>query len=150
MCFGLHCSLCYSRPLGKTPLWWWRHRSVVSLRDGTVAQLSGSLKEHSFSSSCVSEIIVSPDSIPHRPARSQSLYRLSYPANIYIYIFLWRCGPTQAMASSLLRVLDHTQRRITFGRTPLDEWSARRRDLHLTTHNAPVGFEPTISTGERP
>jgi hypothetical protein len=30
--------------------------------------------------------------------------------------------------------LDHT-RRATFGRTPLDEWSAPRRDLYLTTHN---------------
>ena len=29
--------------------------------------------------------------------------------------------------------LDHTQRRTTIGRTPLDEWSARRRDLYLTT-----------------
>jgi hypothetical protein len=28
-------------------------------------------------------------------------------------------------------VLRHT----TVGRTPLDEWSARRRDLYLTTHN---------------
>ena len=54
--------------------------------------------------------------------------------------------------------LDHTQRRSTVGRTPLDEWSARRRDLYLTTHNThnrqismpPVGFEPTISAGERP
>jgi len=27
------------------------------------------------------------DSIPDRPARSQSLYRLSYPAHIYIYIY---------------------------------------------------------------
>ena len=31
--------------------------------------------------------------------------------------------------------LDHTQRRTTVGRTPLDEWSTRRRDLYLTTHN---------------
>ena len=54
--------------------------------------------------------------------------------------------------------LDHTQRRTTVGRTPLDEWSARRRDLYLTTQNnhnrqtsmPPVGFEPTISAGERP
>ena len=30
---------------------------------------------------------------------------------------------------------NHTQRRTTVGRTPLDEWSARRRDLYLTTHN---------------
>ena len=49
--------------------------------------------------------------------------------------------------------LDHTQRRTTVGRTPLDEWSARRRDFYLTAHNTynrqtsmhPVGFEPTIS-----
>ena len=54
--------------------------------------------------------------------------------------------------------LDHTQRRSTVGRTPLDEWSARRRDLDLTTHDThnrqismpPVGFEPTISAGEWP
>jgi hypothetical protein len=72
--------------------------------------------------------------------------------------FLWRCNSTRVMASSFLRFLDHTQRRITVGRTPLDEWSARRRDLYLTkynTHNIqtsmpPVGFESTISAGERP
>ena len=54
--------------------------------------------------------------------------------------------------------LDHTQRRTTVGRTPLDEWSARRRDVYLTTHDShnrqismpPVGFEPMISAGERP
>ena len=64
----------------------------------------------------------------------------------------------RVMASSFFRFLDHIQRRITFGRTPLDELSVRRRDLYLTTHNThnrqismpPVGFEPTISTGERP
>jgi hypothetical protein len=50
-----------------------------------------------------------------------------------IFFFLWRCGPTRAMASSFLRFLDHTRWRITVGRTPLDEWSARRRDLYLTT-----------------
>jgi hypothetical protein len=31
--------------------------------------------------------------------------------------------------------LDHIQRRTTVGRTLLDEWSSRRRDLYLTTHN---------------
>ena len=36
---------------------------------------------------------------------------------------------------SYTRFLDHTQRRATVGRTHLDEWSARRRDLYLTTHN---------------
>jgi len=42
---------------------------------------------------------------------------------------------SRTMVSSFLRFLDHTQRHITVGRTPLDEWSARRRDLYLTTHN---------------
>ena len=44
------------------------------------------------------------------------------------------CGPRGAMTSSFTRFLDHT-RRTTVGTTPLDKWSARRRDLHLTTHN---------------
>ena len=78
--------------------------------------------------------------------------------NRRVFSPLWRCGPTRAMASSSLRFLDHTKRRTTVSRTPLDEWSARRRDLYLTTHNThnrqtsmpPVGFEPTISAGERP
>ena len=71
--------------------------------------------------------------------------------------FLWLRDPTRAMASSFLRFLDHTQRRTTVGRTPLDEWSARHRDLYLTTHNthnrqtpmSPVGLEPTISESGR-
>jgi hypothetical protein len=62
------------------------------------------------------------------------------------------------MASSFLKFLGHTQRRTTVGRTPLDERSARRSDLYLTTHNThnrqtfkpPAGFEHTISDSERP
>jgi len=46
----------------------------------------------------------------------------------------------------------------TFGRIPLDEWSARRRDLYLTKRNphnrpismSPAGFEPSIAAGQRP
>jgi len=76
----------------------------------------------------------------------------------YTFFLLWCCDPTWVMASSFLMFLDHTQRHTTVGRTPLDERSARRRDLYLTTHNThnrqtsmpPVGFEPTISAGERP
>ena len=72
------------------------------------------------------------------------------------FFFLWRCALTRAMASSFLGFLDHTQRRNTVARIPLDEWSARRRDLYLTTHNThnrqtsipSAGFEPTISAGE--
>jgi len=53
--------------------------------------------------------------------------------------------------------LDHTQRRTTVGKTPLDEWSARPRDLYITTNDIRnrqlsmpvVGFEPKISADER-
>ena len=78
---------------------------------------------------------------------------------VCLFVFSATTPPPQwARASSLTRFLDHTQRRITVGRTPLDEWSARRRDLYLTTHNThnrqtsmpPVGFEPTIPASERP
>jgi len=36
-------------------------------------------------------------------------------------LFIWRISPHWARASSFLRFLDHTQRRTTVGRTPLDE-----------------------------
>jgi len=39
------------------------------------------------------------------------------------------------MEHLFLMFLDHTQRHSTVGRTPLDKWSARRRDLYLTTHD---------------
>jgi hypothetical protein len=62
------------------------------------------------------------------------------------------------MECTFLMFLDHTRRRSTVGRTPLDERSARRRDLYLTTHDThnrqismpPVGVKPTISVSERP
>ena len=64
----------------------------------------------------------------------------------------------RGLASSRTRLLDHTQQCAIVGTTPLNEWSVRRRDLYLTTHNThnrqtsmpPVGFEPTIAAGERP
>ena len=69
---------------------------------------------------------------------------------IYIYIYIY-------MERLFLMFLDYTQRRTTVGRTPLNEWSARRRDLYLTTHDThnrqismpPVGIEPKISVDER-
>jgi hypothetical protein len=74
------------------------------------------------------------------------------------FVCFGRDSPKWVMASSFTRFLDRTQRRTTIGRTPLDEWSARRRDLYLTRHNThnrqismpPAGFEPTVSAGERP
>jgi len=50
-----------------------------------------------------------------------NVYSTHYDHHNTKYFFLWRCGPTWAMASTFLRFLDHTQRRITVGRTPLEE-----------------------------
>jgi hypothetical protein len=38
----------------------------------------------------------------------------------YYLLFSLACSPARAMASSFMRFLDHTQRRATVGRTPLD------------------------------
>jgi len=54
--------------------------------------------------------------------------------------------------------LEITLRHTTLGRTPLDELSARHRDLSLTKHNIlkrqttmpPVRFEPEIPVSQRP
>ena len=56
------------------------------------------------------------------------------------------------------RVFEITLRDTTIGRSPLDEGSACRRDIYLTTHNVrkrqtamhPAGFEPTVPTSEWP
>jgi hypothetical protein len=80
-------------------------------------------------------------------------------AFFFLFVLARQPPPLQwARASSFTRFLDHTQRCTTVGRTPLDEWSALRIDVYLTTHNThsrqtslpPVGFETTISAGERP
>ena len=40
---------------------------------------------------------------------------------INVFVYFWRNGPQWATVSSFTRFLDHTQRRTTVGRTPLDE-----------------------------
>ena len=45
----------------------------------------------------------------------------------YIYIYIY-------MEHLFLMFLDHTQRRTTVGRTPLGEWSARRRETSTRQH----------------
>jgi len=73
--------------------------------------------------------------------------------------FFWRNSPPVGQGLLIHEVSrSHTKRRTTVGSNPLDEGSAHRRDLYLTTHNThnrqtfmpSVGFEPTLSTGERP
>ena len=64
---------------------------------------------------------------------------LNYIKNCPVFFFLAQQHPKPhppgVTASLYTRFLDHTHRRTTVGRTPLDVWSARRKDLYLTTHN---------------
>ena len=72
--------------------------------------------------------------------------------------FFFPMAQQPLVGRSLIVESSRSLRRTTVGRTPLDEWSARRRDLYLTTHNthnrqtsmAQVGFEPAIPGSERP
>jgi hypothetical protein len=76
--------------------------------------------------------------------------------NIKLLIFLlpWRnspSGPRSPHYRGFMITLRHT----TLGRTPLDEWSARRTDIYMKTQNThntqapPGGLEPTIPASER-
>ena len=51
-----------------------------------------------------------------------------------LFVCFWRDSPQWDRVVSFTRFLDHTQRRTTVGRTPLNEWLARLRYLYLTTH----------------
>jgi hypothetical protein len=55
---------------------------------------------------------------------------------ILLLLLLAFTSHLRVLASSFLRFRDHTQRRTTVGRTPLDEWSARRRDYLTNTHHS--------------
>jgi hypothetical protein len=74
---------------------------------------------------------------------------------LYIVCF-WHDSPKWGRASSFTRFLDHTWRCTTVSRNPLDEWSAHRSDVYLTTRNThdrhptmpPAELEPTISAGK--
>ena len=88
-------------------------------------------------SSCLKQLILRVSCQFHRyllPAGARSHVQ----ATVFTaFFFFLRCGPTAAISSSFVRFLDHTQRRTTVDRTPLDQWS-RRRDLYLTTHNTHI------------
>jgi len=58
----------------------------------------------------------------------------NYKYTCVYFVCFWSNSPQWARASSFTRFLDHTQRHTTVGMSPLDEWSARGRDLYLTTH----------------
>jgi hypothetical protein len=93
-----------------------------------------------------------------------NLFLMGYSPKKYAYwnveyvFFSWCHSPEWDRASSLLRLCNHTQTHTTLGRTPLDDWSARCRDLYLKTHNSykrqtslsSAGFGPKIPANELP
>jgi len=66
-----------------------------------------------------------PRSLPNRSLCGRG------PLHHYFYLSL----VSEAVVGCHFVFLDRTQLHTTVGRTPLDEWVARRRDLYLTTHN---------------
>ena len=59
-----------------------------------------------------------------------------------LFLSLWPNSPTRDKAASFLRFLDHIHWHATVGRTSLDEGSARRRDLCLTTLTKETSMPP--------
>jgi hypothetical protein len=63
------------------------------------------------------------------------IVRYNHPQMFTFFVrFLTRQPPSGSGSPQSWGFLDHTQRRTTVSRTPLDESSARRRDLYLTMH----------------
>jgi hypothetical protein len=81
----------------------------------------------------------------------------AYLISVLLPFFLH--GATSSSGSGPLHYWHFTTalKHTTLGRTPLDEWSARRRDLYLTIHNTHkrqtsmtlAAFEPVIAASER-
>jgi hypothetical protein len=96
-------------------------------------------------------------------AGSEAGRELSKSLIIKYHIFLLtpaRPWAQQPLINQRLLVIEasRTHCRTTVGRTPLDGWSARRKELYLITHKThnrqtsmpPAGFEPAVPASERP
>jgi hypothetical protein len=76
---------------------------------------------------------------------------------LLVLYFLWPNRP-QGAGPLLYSGFTITLTHVTPGKTPLDEWSARRRKICITTHKThnrqtsmpPAGFQPAIPANERP
>jgi len=75
------------------------------------------------------------DTSSDRPANSDPLHRLCYPGPpLRVCVFRGSTAPS-GPGSPHYRGYTITIGHTTLSRTLRDEWSARRRDLYLTTHN---------------
>jgi hypothetical protein len=88
---------------------------------------------------CNRILIVKPHTVPSRQAlkRRSSNVSPQFCIGIYHIIPFFSNGPTAPGGPEPPQYRDFTitLRHTTLGTTPLDEWSVRRRDLYLTTHN---------------
>jgi len=64
----------------------------------------------------------------------QLVAKISYSRKESFFFFCLRCCGAPLGQGLLFHEIYRSQRRTTLGTTPLDEWSASRRDLYLTTH----------------
>jgi len=81
-------------------------------------------------SGCTIKVYVS------RICNAYYMSRSSFPHHYNIFLFHGTAAPSGPGAPHIRR-FTITLRHTTFGRTTLDEWSARCTDLYLTTHNTP-------------
>jgi len=67
------------------------------------------------------------------------------------FVCFWRNSPPVGQGL-VIHDVSRSHRRITVGRTSLDEWSARRRYLYLTIHNTYNRENPQFqqTSGHRP
>jgi len=94
-----------------------------------------------------------------RPCWLLNRLQQSYLLLIYLFICLFIIRDVFYLPiAGIERYCSASSHTYTLGRTLLDEWSARHRDLYLTTLNThkwqtsmlPAGFEPAIPANERP
>jgi hypothetical protein len=112
---------------------------------------------HYFSTQPVPECIIVPSTIFLFPLQI-TIRDDNCISKTSTNIIFWGTAIIEPRPPIFFRFRDHTHKLATISTTPLDEGSAHRRDLHLITPNnhkiqtsmTPAGFEPVISTSERP
>jgi hypothetical protein len=148
--------------------------AMLSSRNLPVFQISVLTPHQGRNSECVCSSLVNSYQPVRRHISEGSVLRShdyeSVTSNDWLQWKCWNCGRTMSLefpqgSTAPSRPgpphcwgFEITVRHTTLGRTSLDEWSARRWNLYLTTHNThkretsmlPAGFEPAIPASELP